>query len=62
MTDRALKLLFNEIDKLSTVDEVKIKILEQSILNNWKSVYELKQKRQEEKSIYQDRNNYEVGD
>jgi len=42
MTKRALKMLLTELDKLGEKDELKIKIVEQSILNNWKSVYPLK--------------------
>jgi 5-methylcytosine-specific restriction endonuclease McrA len=44
MTERAVTLLLKELDKLSTIDEVKIAILEQSILNGWQSVYALKDK------------------
>ena len=42
MTDRALKMLLNELDKLESTDERKIKVLEQSILNCWQSVFPLK--------------------
>ena len=42
MTDRALNLLLGELDKLSSVDAEKIAILNQSIMNGWKSVYALK--------------------
>lgn len=43
MTERALKLLFGELNKLSSSEECKVRLLEQSILNNWKSVYPLKE-------------------
>lgn len=43
MTDRALKMLFNELDKLESTDERKIKVLEQSILNCWQGVFPLKE-------------------
>ncbi len=42
MTDRAATLLLSELDKLTVIDDMKIKILDQSIVNNWKSVYPLK--------------------
>lgn len=53
MTDRALKLLLNELDKLSEEDNMKIKILEQSILNSWQGVFPLKN--------YKDGGNYDNG-
>lgn len=42
MTNRALKLLLTSLDKLSTNETTKIDILNQSILNNWKGVFPLK--------------------
>lgn len=42
MTDKAFSMLLTELNKLAATDELKIKLLEQSILNNWKSVYPLK--------------------
>ena len=42
MTDRALQLLLNRLDKLFANDDDKIISLEKSIINCWKSVYELK--------------------
>ena len=43
LTERATKVLLGKLDKLAGNDkELGIKILEQSILNNWQSVYELK--------------------
>lgn len=42
MTDRAKKMLFNQLDKLADNDEqLKIKILEQSIFHNWQGVFPL---------------------
>lgn len=43
MNERAITLLFNQLDKLAKLDETKIEILNQSILNGWKSVYEIKE-------------------
>lgn len=40
MTDRALSMLLNKLSKYN--DEIKIKMLEQSIMKNWLDVYELK--------------------
>ena len=43
LTERATKVLLGRLDKLANGDkELVIKILEQSIFNNWQSVYELK--------------------
>lgn len=42
MTDAALKLLLRNLDKLATNDEKKIAILNQSIVNSWQGVFELK--------------------
>lgn len=42
MTGRALKLLFIELDKLARSDGEKIAILEQSILNSWQGVFEIR--------------------
>lgn len=41
-TERAVKMLLNKLDKMSQSDDEKILILENSIMNNWKDVYELK--------------------
>lgn len=44
MTDRALEMLINKLKRLSAGnDDIAIKILNQSIINNWQDVYELKQ-------------------
>lgn len=43
MTDNALNLMLNKLDKLTNDDDMKIKILEQSIMNSWKSVFPLKE-------------------
>jgi len=43
LTDRALKLVIEQLQKLSDGDkEIAIKILEQSIMNNWLGVFPLK--------------------
>jgi hypothetical protein len=42
MTDRAIELMAKRLDKFSSDESVQIKILEQSIINGWKDVYELK--------------------
>ena len=42
-SDRAITLLINQLNKYD--DETKIKMIEQSILNSWKSVYEIKDKK-----------------
>lgn len=47
MTPRARKLLAGELDKLAGDIRGKIAILDQSIVNNWKSVYAIKGKTEE---------------
>ena len=42
MTDKAVELLHSNLNKLAADDETKIAILNQSIVNGWKSVYALK--------------------
>ena len=46
MTSNALKLMLNKLDKLSPNDiynDTKIAILEQSIMNSWKGIFEIKE-------------------
>ncbi len=42
-TNKALALVFKDLDKLSNNDDVKIKILENSIKNCWTGIFELKE-------------------
>lgn len=42
MTDRAITLLLNKLGKLSSDTSEQVKILEQSIMNCWQDIYELK--------------------
>ena len=42
MTDRAITLMINKLNKMTDNNGEKILILEQSIMNGWKSVYSLK--------------------
>ena len=50
LTERAVTLLLNKLDTLASTDELKIKMLENATLSNWKSVYPLKEERQQDKS------------
>lgn len=43
LTDRALKMICIQLDKLAQDDATKVAILEQSILNSWQAVYPLKE-------------------
>ena len=43
MSEYAITLLLNKLDRLTKSEETKIEILNQSILNGWKSVYPLKE-------------------
>lgn len=51
-SDRAIKMLLNKLGKYN--DDTKYKMIEKSILNSWKDVYELKEK---ETPIWFDQNN-----
>lgn len=42
MTERAVKILLNKLPRLSPSTSTQIKILEQSIINNWTDVYPVK--------------------
>lgn len=48
MTDRAVTLLINKLDKLTSDVSEKIEILNQSVINNWNSVYPLKNDSEEQ--------------
>lgn len=45
-TDRAVKLLINELDKYD--DKTKVQMISNSIMNSWKSVYPIKESKQKE--------------
>lgn len=49
MTERAFNMLLSKIDELAATDEMKIKLLDQSILHNWQTVYPLKEEKQQDK-------------
>lgn len=42
MTNRALKIILNKLNKFSVNEQMQIDILNQSILNCWQDIYELK--------------------
>jgi DNA-binding transcriptional regulator YhcF (GntR family) len=43
MTDRAVELLIDKLNKLASDDETKIAILNQSIVNGWQGIFPLKE-------------------
>ena len=43
MTDRALTMLINKLNRLSSNKEIQLKILEKSTLNNWQDIFEYKE-------------------
>lgn len=43
LTEKALSMVINKLDKLAKSDVEKIEILNQSIMNSWQGVFELKQ-------------------
>lgn len=53
-TTRAFKLALSKLDELSNVDEEKIKIVNQSVMNSWKSFYELKEETNKYPSWYKE--------
>lgn len=50
LTDRALKMTLTKLDSLSSTDEGKIKILEQSIFHSWQGVFPLKEEPEEQQT------------
>jgi hypothetical protein len=50
LTDRALKMTLAKLDSLSSTDEGKIKILEQSIFHSWQGVFPLKEEPEEQQT------------
>ena len=46
VTDRSLKLILNKLDQYGKNDSEKIEILENSIMNCWQGVFELKNKKE----------------
>ena len=50
MTERAVELLLKKLDSMTSLDEEKILILEQSIVNGWQGVFELKKDKKQELS------------
>ena len=42
LTERALKMVLNELDKLSSDEDTRVRIVEQSVLHCWDTVYPLK--------------------
>lgn len=43
LTNRGLELMIGKLKKMSSSEETQIKILEQSIMNNWQGIFELKE-------------------
>lgn len=51
-TERAINMLINKLSKYD--DNIKMKMIEQSIVNSWKDVYELKENKQKSKTATMD--------
>lgn len=51
-TERAINMLINKLSKYD--DNIKMKMIEQSIVNSWKDVYELKENKQKSKTSTMD--------
>ncbi len=54
MTDHAIELAIKKLDKMASDNDIKIEILEQSILNNWKGLFELNGGKNNQKNFYSD--------
>lgn len=54
MTDRALKGILKELDKLGHSDEEKIAILEQSIERSWRGVFAISKPKQQQEQVNDD--------
>lgn len=50
-SERAIKTLINKLNKYS--DDIKFKMIERSVVNSWKDVYELKEEKREEVKLTQ---------
>ena len=64
MTDRAITLFLGKLKELSTDENTQIKIIEQSIIHNWQTVYPLKDepKKREAKPPVRDENYVDLDD
>lgn len=65
MTSNALKLMLNKLDRLAPKDihcDLRISILEQSIMNSWKGIFELKDKQQSIKEVPKQQSQYQYLD
>ena len=65
MTSNALKLMLNKLDRLAPKDihcDLRIAILEQSIMNSWKGIFELKDKQQSVKEVPKQQSKYQYLD
>lgn len=51
-TERAINMLINKLSKYD--DNIKMKMIEQSIVNSWKDVYELKENKQKSRTATMD--------
>ena len=51
-TERAINMLINKLSKYD--DNIKMKMIEQSIVNSWKDVYELKENKQKSRTSVMD--------
>lgn len=52
-SDRAIKILVNKLNEYD--DDIKKKMIEQSILNSWKGIFELKEYKQNKRETFNDR-------
>ena len=54
MTQRALELSINKLRKMSNSESTQIEIVNQSIMNSWKGLFELKQSTSDPNAINTD--------
>lgn len=51
LTNRGLELMINKLQKMTPDEDKQIKILEQSIMNNWQGIFELKEAQKTQQQI-----------
>jgi len=61
MTEKAAEMAIEKLNKLSTDNNIQVKIIEQSIFNSWQGLFELKNDFSSQKNTGRKLNDYEIG-
>ena len=51
LTNKGLELLIGKLQKMTPDEDKQIKILEQSIMNNWQGIFELKETQKTQQQV-----------